>query len=282
MSEAEQNFAGAVAFGGGEVPFRAVLRYEKDLCAAFDPARAQEWFAAEETAALAEVGTSAKRRSEWIAARMALKDLLVRDGVARRAAEAVIRKDALGCPRVVVWEADTGRYEEIACSLSHSAPFVLCAYLRGRDAAIGVDVEPRAWRISRLRRKFVSQGDAMLQKDDSIGDDTLLWSFKESLSKLLGTGWSSGFSRLACRETAPGVCVIADADGAETPGRYIWFGKWALTAVWREPAPAREPPPRRRAARFSLVRRLRLAARRRSMRGASGRRFADEDVRVGS
>lgn len=255
----------------GEGPFRAVLWHESAIDPLFDPAEPEHWFAPEERAALAALGLNAKRRREWLAARVALKSLLVADGVARRPADAIVRKDARGCPRVVVWEADTGRYEEIACSLSHSAPFVFCAYARGRAAAVGVDVEPRTMRLSFLRRKFLSPEDRMLPKDDAAGDDTLIWSFKESLSKLLGTGWGCGFPNLQCRETDPGSCELVDAAGVARPGRYRWFGRWAVTATWQSPKPPAPPAP---LPERSLFDRLTRASRLRRLRAA--RRLAAE------
>ena len=166
--------------GGG--PCRAVLWHQDALSdVPFSP---EEWLAPEERAELETLGSD-KRRREWLAARAALKDLLVRDGIARRHADAIVRKDARGAPRLVVWEPDTFRYAELACAISHCAPFVLCAYLPGRGARVGVDVERRSWRLGRLGRKFVSPEDRMLEKDDASGDETVLWSFKESLSKLL-------------------------------------------------------------------------------------------------
>ena len=246
----------------GAGPCRAVLWHQDALDeGGFAP---DEWLAPEERAEFASLG-SEKRRREWLAARAALKDLLVRDGVARRPADAIIRKDERGAPRLVVWEPDTFRYAELACAISHSAPFVLCAYLRGRGARVGVDVERRSWRLARLGRKFLSPGDRLLAKDDDRGDEPVLWSFQESLSKLLGTGWSCGFRTISCVETAPGSCELADADGNRYAGSYLWFGQHAVAIVW-DPGPGELPPlhlpPRGffdRAARARRLRALRHA-----------------------
>ena len=246
----------------GAGPCRAVLWHQDALDeGGFAP---DEWLAPEERAEFASLG-SEKRRREWLAARVALKDLLVRDGVARRPSDAIVRKDGRGAPHLVVWEPDTMRYAELACAISHSAPFVLCAYLGGRGARVGVDVERRSWRLARLGRKFLSPGDRMLAKDDDRGDETVLWSFKESLSKLLGTGWSCGFRTISCVETAPGSCELADADGNRYAGSYLWFGQHAVAIVW-DPGPGELPPlhlpPRGffdRAARARRLRALRHA-----------------------
>ena len=181
----------------GAGPCRAVLWHQDALDE--EPFPPEEWLAPEERVEFGSLG-SEKRRREWLAARVALKDLLVRDGVVRRPTDAIVRKDGRGAPRLVVWEPDTFRYAELACAISHSAPLVLCAC------------------------KFLSPGDRMLAKDDDRGDETVLWSFKESLSKLLGTGWSCGFRTISCVETAPGSCELADADGNRYAGSYLWFG----------------------------------------------------------
>lgn len=261
MNEADGPLKTAVFDGEG--PFRAALWHGGALDGAFDPASPGRWLSPEEIAGLEALGQNSKRRREWLAVRVALKSMLEADGVVKRASDATVRKDGRGCPRVVVWESGTGRYEEIACSLSHSAPFVLCAYARGPGAAVGVDVEPRTWRLSYMHRKFLSPGDRMLPKDDSSGDDTLIWSFKEALSKLLGTGWGCGFPNLQCRETAPGECELVDASGVSREGRYRWFGHWAVTAVWQPPGPPRPPSP---APRRPFFERLSRAARLRRIR----------------
>ena len=250
----------------GDGPFRAVLWSQAELDApGFDPA---DWLTDGERREHDALGND-KRRREWLAARVALKDLLVRDRVVRRPSDASVRKDARGCPRIVIWEPDTGRYAERACSISHSGPFVLVAYLRRRGGRIGVDLERRTWRVSYLRRKFVSPADAMLEKDDASGDGTILWSFKEALSKLLGTGWACGFRNLSCRELRPGLCEMRDAEERPYPGLYAWFGHYAMTVVYEEVSEETRfvfGPPKRpffqRFARAWRLRRLRASRRR--------------------
>lgn len=225
---------------------------------------ASTWLSPCERAELAAI-THDKRRREWIAARAAMKDLLVRAGFARAPGEVSVRKDSLGAPRAVVWEPDTLRYAETACSISHCAPFVLCAALPVRGARVGVDIQRRTWRLARMGRKFMAPGDRMLDKDDQSGDETALWSFKESTSKLLGTGWACGFKSIVCVETAPGVCETTVPGGECLPGAYFWFGQHVVTLVWDDSsaaAPHAQAPARRRGFWETLRARRALGARR--------------------
>ena len=93
------------------------------------------------------------------------------------------------------------------------------------------------------------------------------WSFKESLSKLLGTGWSCGFRTISCVETAPGSCELADAAGDRYPGIYFWFGQHVLAVVW-DGGPGELPPlrlpPRPWWERAARARRIRTLRRRRA------------------
>ena len=160
---------------------------------------------------------------------------------------------------------DTLRYAETACSISHCAPFVLCAALPVRGARVGVDIQRRTWRLARMGRKFMAPGDRMLDKDDQSGDETALWSFKESTSKLLGTGWACGFKSIVCVETSPGVCETTVPGGECLPGAYFWFGQHVVTLVWDDSsaaAPHAQAPARRRGFWETLRARRALGARR--------------------
>lgn len=171
-----------------------------------------------------------RRRCEWTAARIALKRLLLLDEMVRSPLHAEIRKDQRGQPRVVIYEPDTGRYSELACSLAHKNTLVVAAY--GVDgAAVGVDIERRSWRLTYLSNRYVAPGDSLLTGGDQIARCTVLWAFKEAMSKLLGQGYAAGFTKIACRETRYGYCELMAPDGTSFRGRYVWLGRYALTAV---------------------------------------------------
>ena len=251
----------------GDPDFRAVLWEVGGLeKSGVDPAL---WLAPEEAI---EMGTlrGDKRRREWLAARVALKGLLLADGVVAAPAAAIVRKDPAGAPRLVVYEPDTGRYEVYGCSISHSGAYVLCAYTPGRHGRVGVDIERRTWRMLYLRRKYANKADKLLAPPDSIGAGTLVWSLKESLSKLVGTGMVCGFPKLVCTETEPGRCEMVDPDGAPHRGRYEWLERYALTAVADPPeAPAAPAPPPKRSLLERLARRRRLKRLRRERAAAA-------------
>ena len=230
------------------------------------------WLAPEEAIEMGAIRASGRRR-EWLAARVALKGLLLADGVVSAPATAIVRKDAAGAPRVVVYEPDTGRYEVYGCSISHSGPYVLCAYTPGRHGRVGVDIERRTWRVLCLRRKYANKADRLVTAPDSIGAGTLAWSLKESLSKLLGTGMGCGLPRIVCEETAPGRCDLRDPDGAPHRGAFEWFDRYALTVVADPPEAAAAPAPAPKRGLLELLarrRRLKRLRRERSERTRDG------------
>ena len=199
---------------------------------------AGSFFSKDELAEYETIGRASRRR-EWLAVRVALKKMLLDDGVANSPASLFIRKDERGCPYVVLWEPQTGRYERIPCSFAHKGAMVFAAYAHDHSRRIGIDIERRSWRIAFLKKKFVSQDDCLLAKGDDMGDDTILWSFKEAASKLLGSGYGCGFTTISCRETGPGVCELSRASDCGAvdsfTGRYSWFGRYVITLVMDPP-----------------------------------------------
>lgn len=199
------------------------------------------WLTKQERAGLEGLAHE-RRRNEWTASRIALKRLLVSEGIIRSPLNAEIRKNAKGRPDIVVYVPDTGHYEEIPCSIAHKNRLVLVAFSRG-GLRIGVDIEKRSWRLSRLRGKFISSDDHMLIERDSIGECTVLWTLKEAVSKLLGTGFACGFPRIKCRETSPGICEVVPPDGDTVFfGQYLFFpDKYAISVVTDFAVPPSSP-----------------------------------------
>ena len=190
----------------------------------------EKWFAPDDLAECAAF-TGTGRAEEWTAVRIALKWVMLRDGVADSALHIHIRKDDKGCPHVVVFNPDTGHYAKLPCSLSHKGPLVFAAYSKNPAVKVGIDIEKRSWRLPYLRRRFISEHDHIIDKSDHIGDCTILWTFKEAATKLLGVGMAYGFANIHCRETSVGLCELRDAGGDHYSGRYTWFGRYALAVV---------------------------------------------------
>lgn len=190
----------------------------------------EAWFTPEDLAEC-EGFTHERRIAEWLAVRIALKTILVEDGLAVSPLHVHIRKNGHGSPHVVVYNPDTGAYARLPCSLAHKGPLVIAAYSRLPGVRVGIDLERRSWKLPYLRRRFISEHDRMLEKDDQVGDCTVLWTFKEAVSKLLGAGMAYGFANIHCRETSVGTCELRDAGGNHYAGAYGWFGKYALALV---------------------------------------------------
>ena len=224
----------------GEGPFKAALWRQDALDAVLAGSSATDWLSDAESAAFAAIGASPERRREWLAARLALKALVVAGGAARRPGDAEILEDASGRPRVAVRRGTCGgRGVEFPCSISHSRPFVMCAFAEGAD--VGVDVQCSDARLVRLLGEFSSPRDSMPATGDPAADATLLWSVKEAFSKVLGTGLGCGFRDVSCRETAPGRCVVLGRGGEKCECRHMTLGRHAAAVAWRV-LPAAESP----------------------------------------
>ncbi len=171
-----------------------------------------------------------RRQREWTAARIALKRLLLLDNRVRSPLHAEIRKDERGQPRIVIQEPNSENYSELACSLAHKNTLVVAGY--GVDgAAVGVDIERRSWRLPHLSSRFEAPEDSLLAGVDQVARCTVLWSFKEAVSKLLGQGYAAGFTKITCRETRYGYCELTAPDGTNYQGRYLWLGRYVLSVV---------------------------------------------------
>lgn len=173
----------------------------------------------------------AQRKNEWLAARIALKRLLIKDGLIQNPQHMSVRKTELGAPYIVIYEPNTGRYARLNCSLSHKDKIVLVAYARNKKQRVGLDLEKRSWRIPCLRRKFVADRDSLIEKGDYIGDKTILWTFKEATSKVRGTGFRCGFRNICCVEKSLGLCEIVDEENTNYVGHYTWFDQYAISVV---------------------------------------------------
>jgi phosphopantetheinyl transferase len=191
------------------------------------------WLSEEDrTSAMAMTG--AKRRAQFAAGRLLLRQALLRTcGVV--AARWQIRAVNQGAPRLVT---DTGVPAPVVSSLSHSGNVVLCGVAEG--GVLGVDVEqcvPRrcGWTAlaERALHPFERARLEVLSKSARWRGFYQAWTLKEALAKALGIGLALPFDDIAfssdCR-------VEAAPDGYGVMGPYWRFsmldvGEDAVAAV---------------------------------------------------
>jgi phosphopantetheinyl transferase len=159
----------------------------------------------------------ARRRTEWRAARVCLKSLLVDLGWIAGPAECEIDSAPNGRPRLHFLAPDAPAFRG-DISLSHKGAFALAAATAEPRLRIGADVEPVSPRPWRLRKAWESPADSLHPRDG--GDDlryTILWSVKEAASKVSGEGIWTPFRDLVCAATGEdrcrvkkGVCFLAE------------------------------------------------------------------------
>jgi phosphopantetheinyl transferase len=133
-----------------------------------------------------------KRRSEFLAGRVAAKRAVARALGRTDASEIEIVKQMNGAPAVV-------HRPEIRVSISHSASLALAI---ASTQPIGVDLEQESPRAHELVTWFFSERE-LKQLDTKRGPDwhrlvNLLWTRKEAAAKVGHWGGSLAFSRLDC------------------------------------------------------------------------------------
>lgn len=171
--------------------------YELELCPAAEADRLSEdlWegrlpavFSPSERSFAANLKLP-KRRRDWLAGRLAAKRLLAKRLTGLRLDQIVILPRPDGSPRVDV----PGRpdFRRWPLTIAHSAAGAAAA-LGSQGGLVGADleaVEPRspAW-IALFTHESERSGGL-----ESPLEQTRLWTLKEAVAKLLGTGFSVGF-----------------------------------------------------------------------------------------
>ncbi len=177
---------------------------------------------------------SDRRRGEWLAARVAAKELVsrhIRDFTGYRPAlgDVVISKDEHGAPYVEL-RGDAAEYSEgfdaPSLTLTHANGVAIAGLAApGPSARIGTDLEAIEDRDASFAENYFSAHERSLTlpgPDDEPADDsttwTALWSIKEAVSKALGLGLKLSLAEIkidGLREVPDGR-VVADVqlDGA--------------------------------------------------------------------
>jgi NAD(P)-dependent dehydrogenase (short-subunit alcohol dehydrogenase family)/phosphopantetheinyl transferase len=149
---------------------------------------------------------SDRRRSEWLAARVAAKDLVachLRNfyGYRPALADVVVLKDDNGAPYIELrGEAATALpdAELPPTTITHSHGVAIAGIAApGEPSTVGIDLEVIEPRNDSFAKNYFTENERQLEvPSDLLGSDddprstllTLLWSIKESVSKALGLG----------------------------------------------------------------------------------------------
>lgn len=122
-----------------------------------------------------------KRRTEWLGGRFALKTLVCGlEGVSAARVEVLPREG--GKPALLV----DGKQSSLAFSITHSRGWAAAAVSR-ECRFLGVDLEKTERRIAAWAEDFFHPSERTSMDDAFL---TALWTKKEAVSKLLGTGLS--------------------------------------------------------------------------------------------
>ena len=121
-----------------------------------------------------------KRRTEWFGVRLALKKLLSASTGKALPDFTLLAKERIGKPMITVGEKEFS----IPFSLTHSNGYAVAAI--APDAKyIGIDLEKIAPRINAWKTDFFHPSELTQESDEFL---TSLWTQKEALVKLLGSG----------------------------------------------------------------------------------------------
>lgn len=131
-----------------------------------------------------------KRRNEWLGGRLALKRIVGRIlGVSDLVQVEVLPQES-GKPKLLVG----GKVTRLAYSITHSNGFAVAA-ASADERLIGIDLEKIEHRITAWKNDFFHPSELTDDSDEFL---TALWTQKEALVKLLGTGLSLRSNEVCC------------------------------------------------------------------------------------
>jgi len=131
-----------------------------------------------------------KRKTEWLGGRIALKKVvssLVRLPIKEIE---ILPQEGNGKPQLFL----AGGKSTLPFSLTHSHGFAVAAAAPAAKC-IGIDLEKVAHRIDAWKNDFFHPSELTAQSDDFL---TALWTQKEAVVKLLGTGLSVNSFEVRC------------------------------------------------------------------------------------
>ena len=136
-----------------------------------------------------------KRRNEWLGGRFALKQAVARVLNVADIAQIEVLPHATGKPQLQVREKPA----PLACSITHSNGFAVAA-VSADEKFIGIDLEKIEHRMAAWATDFFHPDELTGNTDEFL---TALWTQKEALVKLLGTGLSLRSNEVCCVRGVP-------------------------------------------------------------------------------
>jgi len=194
---------------------------------------AEQFLVGEELEQLAAISNAGRRR-EWVAARICVKLMAMRNGLIVDAHDCRISKNASGRPYLV---KATG--EPLAgvgdCSLSHKDRFACACLCRSASIRVGVDVEKISPRLRKIRNAFMSPFDVRGLADSAEADFAVLWTLKEAYAKAVGVGMQVGLGNLICDGDArTGAPCVRSPTGECAHARYLVYKGYAVGVCFQD------------------------------------------------
>ena len=136
-----------------------------------------------------------KRRNEWIGGRFALKQVVGRILNTDNLSQVEVLPQESGKPKLLIG----GEVTRLAYSITHSNGFAVAA-ASADEKYIGIDLEKIEHRIEAWKNDFFHPSELTSEGDEFL---TALWTQKEALVKLLGTGLSLRSNEVCCVRGEP-------------------------------------------------------------------------------
>ena len=180
---------------------------------------------------LARALRNTKRRREWLGARVALKILLLREGLIPEPRGCEVRKDDHGRPYLHFF-LDLEPVKSVDCSLSHKDEYALAAFTASPGIRLGADLEKISPRLVLLRSRFINKGDCLLVPAAEEACSAALWTLKEAASKVAGSGLRTGLHNFVCREKDEKICLITPPQGSSLKATYFLLDDYVAAVAW--------------------------------------------------
>ena len=136
-----------------------------------------------------------KRQAEWLGGRLALKRLVKTQASVSLKAVEILPHAENGKPQLYIG----AQRSHLPFSITHSHGYAIAA-LAPADEYIGIDLEKIAPRINAWKHDFFHPTELTNESDEFL---TTLWTQKEALVKLLGTGLAINSYDVRCVEGVP-------------------------------------------------------------------------------